>query len=69
MLDDLKLISITTANHLWTANLRGYLMYEIRLSGLCMLILRRKKVDELNLAEKIVDAFGKNKRILEFLVD
>lgn len=42
-------------------------MCENRLSGLCMLSLHRKKIEELHLAEKVVDEFGKNKRKLQFV--
>ncbi|XP_022183170.1 uncharacterized protein LOC111042781 [Myzus persicae] len=42
-------------------------MCENRLSELCMLSLHRKKIEELHLAEKVVDEFGKNKRKLQFV--
>ena len=42
-------------------------MCENRLSGLCMLSLHRKKIEDLHLAEKVVDEFGKNKIKLQFV--
>jgi len=44
-------------------------MCENRLSGLCIWSLHRKQIVELNLAEKVVDEFGKNKIKLQFVLN
>lgn len=42
-------------------------MTEERLTGLCMLSLHRKKIQNINLVEKVIAEFSKNKRNLEFM--